>query len=131
MGFRVRETDNSSDVLLVMMAAATTKTALSVSISESNPHLNVFRKAVGILSGIKIVVQNEAGFIEDMEQYERIRITSPEVSDAFYQKAAKLGKYVADRKPLIEGRVELLHYVKEQSISYEYHRYGSIFGEKE
>ena len=28
--------------------------------------------------------------------------------------------------PVTEGRIELLHYLKEQSISYEYHRYGSI-----
>ena len=25
-----------------------------------------------------------------------------------------------------DGRVELIHYIKEQSISFEYHRYGSI-----
>ncbi|MCL1932814.1 MAG: bifunctional proline dehydrogenase/L-glutamate gamma-semialdehyde dehydrogenase [Candidatus Azobacteroides sp.] len=130
MGFRVQETDNLADILLVMIAANTTKTALSVSISESNPNFQTIRKATGALAGIKTVIQDEAGFIEDMEQYERIRIASTGVSDALYQKAAKLGKYIADRKPLIEGRVELLHYLKEQSIAYEYHRYGSIFGEK-
>jgi RHH-type proline utilization regulon transcriptional repressor/proline dehydrogenase/delta 1-pyrroline-5-carboxylate dehydrogenase len=40
--------------------------------------------------------------------------------------AAKAGKYIACSKPIIEGRVEILHYVKEQSIAFEYHRYGSI-----
>jgi RHH-type proline utilization regulon transcriptional repressor/proline dehydrogenase/delta 1-pyrroline-5-carboxylate dehydrogenase len=112
-----------------MIAANTVQTALTVSISESNPNLDVLQKAITDLSGIKTVIQDEAGFIEDLEQYERIRIVSPEVSDALYRRAAKLGKYVADKKPLIEGRVELLHYLKEQSITYEYHRYGSIFGE--
>jgi len=36
------------------------------------------------------------------------------------------GKYVATAKPLVEGRLEMLHYLKEQSIAFEYHRYGSI-----
>jgi RHH-type proline utilization regulon transcriptional repressor/proline dehydrogenase/delta 1-pyrroline-5-carboxylate dehydrogenase len=65
-----------------------------------------------------------------MGRYERIRAASPDLSDAIYQKAAKLGKHIAANKPLAEGRLELLHYLKEQSIAYEYHRYGSIFGEE-
>jgi len=128
MGFRVQETDNLADVLLVMIAANAAGSNLLVSISENNPNLTALRKAVSVLAGIKTVIQDETNFIEDMEQYERIRIVSPTVSDAIYQKAAKLGKYIADRKPLIKGRLELLHYLKEQSIAYEYHRYGSIFG---
>ena len=130
IGFRIQETDNLADLFLVMIAANAAKIPLSMSISESNPNLEVLRKAISVLNGMKIIIQDETGFIEDMEQYERIRIVSPGVSDALYQKAAKFGIYIADRKPLIEGRLELLHYLKEQSIAYEYHRYGSIFGEE-
>ena len=130
MGFRVQETDNLADILLVMIAASTTRSGLMVSISESNPNLGVVRKAIENISFSIIDIQDESGFINDMEKYERIRVTSPEAPDALYQKAAQLGLYIADRKPLIEGRVELLHYLKEQSIAYEYHRYGSVFGEK-
>jgi RHH-type proline utilization regulon transcriptional repressor/proline dehydrogenase/delta 1-pyrroline-5-carboxylate dehydrogenase len=53
------------------------------------------------------------------------------LTDAFYRKAAILGKYIANRKPLPEGRPELLLYLKEQSIAHEYHRYGSIFEGKD
>ena len=127
MGFRVQETDNPADILLVMIAANMAKTDLFISISETNPNLEVIRKAIKNLSGIKIIIQDETGFIEDMDKYERIRVVSPEAPDALYQKAAKLGLYIADRRPLIEGRIELLHYLKEQSIAREYHRYGSIF----
>jgi RHH-type proline utilization regulon transcriptional repressor/proline dehydrogenase/delta 1-pyrroline-5-carboxylate dehydrogenase len=129
VGFRVQDDDDLADILLVLMAANTTKTPLFVSISKNNSHLNAIEKAVSILSGIKIVVQDEASFIENMDAYERIRSCSGNLSDAFYQKAAKLGKHIADDKPLVEGRLELLHYLKEQSITFEYHRYGSIFGE--
>jgi RHH-type proline utilization regulon transcriptional repressor/proline dehydrogenase/delta 1-pyrroline-5-carboxylate dehydrogenase len=130
VGFRVKETDDLTDILLVMLAANAAQTTLLVSLSENNPHLEIIRNAALVLAGINTVVEDETAFIEDMELYERIRITSPEMPDALYQKAAKLGMYIADRKPLIEGRIELLHYLKEQSIAYEYHRYGSIFGEK-
>ena len=50
-------------------------------------------------------------------------------TDNLYQKAAELGLCIIDSAPLAEGRIELLHYLKEQSISFEYHRYGSIFEE--
>jgi len=129
MGFRIQETNNMADITLVIIAANTAKTKLSISMSENNPNLEIIRKTINVMQGIELVIQDEAGFIEDMEKYERIRMISPEISDAIYQKAAKIGKYIADRKPLIEGRVELLHYLKEQSIAYEYHRYGSVFGE--
>jgi RHH-type proline utilization regulon transcriptional repressor/proline dehydrogenase/delta 1-pyrroline-5-carboxylate dehydrogenase len=79
---------------------------------------------------MEIKIQDEQTFISEMDEYERIRTCTPDLSDAFYQKAAELGKYIASSKPLLEGRLELLHYLKEQSIAYEYHRYGSIFEEK-
>jgi len=125
IGFRVQDTDNLADIVLVIIAANTVKTNLSISISETNPNIEIIRKIAA-----KLVIQDEAGFINDMEKYERIRVVSSEISDTIYRKAAKLGKYIADKKPLVEGRIELLHYLKEQSISYEYHRYGSIFGEE-
>jgi len=130
IGFRIQETDRIVDILLVMIAANATKTDLLISISRDNPYCEAFRIMISALSGIELIIQDEAGFIGDMEKYERIRVISPETSDAIYQQAARLGQYIADRKPLVEGRIELLHYLKEQSIAYEYHRYGSIFGEK-
>ena len=33
--------------------------------------------------------------------------------------------YIAQAAPVRDGRIELTHYIKEQSISNEYHRYGS------
>lgn len=34
--------------------------------------------------------------------------------------------FIATARPVKEGRIKLIHYIKEQSISFEYHRYGSI-----
>jgi len=132
MGFRIYDNDNLADILLVVIAAYTAQIpSLAVSISENNPNFEIIRNVRAGFYGMYINIQDETDFIEEMDGYERIRIVSSESgSDALYQKAACLGKYIADRKPLIEGRIELLHYLKEQSIAYEYHRYGSVFGEE-
>ncbi|GHT78433.1 proline dehydrogenase [Bacteroidia bacterium] len=129
MGFRVRETDNLEDIFMVLMAAAITQTPLTVSLSIDNPQRMKIEELAHEL-GIGGIVQDEQSFIAEMDKYERIRTCSPGLPDAFYQKAAQLGKHIASAKPLAEGRLELLHYLKEQSIAYEYHRYGSIFGEE-
>ena len=47
------------------------------------------------------------------------------------KKAAILSEtYIIDAPVLANGKFELLHYIKEISITYEYHRYGN-FGIKE
>jgi RHH-type proline utilization regulon transcriptional repressor/proline dehydrogenase/delta 1-pyrroline-5-carboxylate dehydrogenase len=131
VGFRIRENDRPADILLVLIAASTTGTPLYVSVSENNTNREIIEKGIVFLQGsIQVVLQEEPVFIDEMAQYERIRTVSAELPDAFYQKAAELGKHIASGRPLIEGRLELLHYLKEQSIAYEYHRYGSIFGEE-
>ena len=131
-GFRVQEGDSLADVLLILTAASVTKTPLYVSISSGNGNRAAVETAAAALpaSGISVVVQDEQAFADEMDRYERIRAASPTLSDAIYQKAAKLGKHIAAGKPIAEGRLELMHYLKEQSIAYEYHRYGSIFGEE-
>ncbi|MDR1092002.1 MAG: bifunctional proline dehydrogenase/L-glutamate gamma-semialdehyde dehydrogenase, partial [Prevotella sp.] len=127
IGFRVQEQDSLDDVLLVLSASKAAKAPVTISISASDSKLQAVEKAVSAL-GEYVRVQDEDKFIEDMDsRYERIRACSTGLSDAIYKKAAKLGKHIASDKPLVEGRLELLHYLKEQSIANEYHRYGSIF----
>ena len=129
VGFRIEEKDTLTDVLLVMLAADTAKTPLIISLSPDDNKLKAIETAAGKLSKTQIKKQTIEQFIEEMDSYERVRTCSADLSDAFYNKAAQIGKHIAYNNPLAEGRFELLHYLKEQSIAYEYHRYGSIFGE--
>ena len=126
---RIQESDSLCDILLILLASNRSGTPVVVSISGSDEKLEAIEKASSMLSGVHIKIQDEEKFVEEMDSYERVRTCTPDLSDAIYRKAAKLGKHIASDKPLIEGRIELLHYLKEQSIAYEYHRYGSIFGE--
>lgn len=127
---RVLPDDDLCDILLSILASSIAKTNLIISIDANNDKLKALKKVISIIKGVNIVIQNEDQFIDEMVKYERVRTCTSNLSDAVFVKAAKLGKHIATQKPLIEGRLELLHYLKEQSISFEYHRYGSIFDEK-
>ena len=121
---RVQPADSLCDVLMIVAASRISRTPITISIAPDDPKLVGTRRATSLLP--MIVVQDEVSFINDMHKYERIRVCSPEISDDVYKNAAKLGKYIATAPPLAEGRIEMLHYLKEQSITFEYHRYGSI-----
>ena len=57
----------------------------------------------------------------------RIRYAAPDrVSRTIREAAAESGFFIADAPVLAEGRVELLWYVREQSVSHSYHRYGNL-----
>ena len=65
-------------------------------------------------------------FLKTMKSYERSRTCGADIPMEMYEEAARRNKYIATAKPVKNGRVELIHYIKEQSIAFEYHRYGSI-----
>ncbi len=58
---------------------------------------------------------------------ERIRYAGQDrVPTSLRAAASNNGVYLADERVLAEGRVELLWYLREQSISHDYHRYGNL-----
>ena len=57
----------------------------------------------------------------------RVRYAGPlRVPLLLRKTAAETGVYLADAPVLVQGRLELLWYVEEQSISDNYHRYGNL-----
>jgi RHH-type proline utilization regulon transcriptional repressor/proline dehydrogenase/delta 1-pyrroline-5-carboxylate dehydrogenase len=57
----------------------------------------------------------------------RIRYAAPDrVPPVIRTAAAEALQYVADAPVLAHGRVELLWYLREQSIAHVYHRYGNL-----
>lgn len=124
MALRVLNADAMDDIFMVLAAAQIVKTPVEVSISEDDSKLEVLKKIAN--KQFKLIVQSETEFLNQIASYHRVRTCGNPLPETFYQKAAETGNYIATAKPLIEGRLELLHYVKEQSIAFEYHRYGSI-----
>ena len=126
---RISEGDDICDILLVVLASVIANTLLTVSISKDDEKYKSLKESIISLPGITFVGENEEDFVERIKSFERIRSTSGNLSDDVYAEAARLGTHIATEPAVAEGRVELLHYLKEQSIAHEYHRYGSIFDE--
>jgi RHH-type proline utilization regulon transcriptional repressor/proline dehydrogenase/delta 1-pyrroline-5-carboxylate dehydrogenase len=58
---------------------------------------------------------------------DRLRYAHPDrVPQIIHQAATKLGKHISRHVPLAEGRIEMLRYLCEQSISIDYHHYGNL-----
>lgn len=113
--------DTDEQAHMVALAARTCGTPLTISFDPSDD-----RSAALADTGCKLLKQTEEEFIASIPEYERIRTCRADLPMAVYEKAAACDKYIATAAPLKNGRVELIHYIKEQSISFEYHRYGSI-----
>lgn len=118
---RVTPTDTVQSIDLVAKASITAGTPLTISIDFGDPRT----EALSTL-GCDIVEQNTWEFIASLRDFERIRTLSSELPDEIYRAAVGLNKHIASAPVVTQGRVELLHYLREQSICYQYHRYGSI-----
>ncbi len=121
MVLRLFPGDSDEQAKMIALAAKTCKTPLAISFDPSDD-----RSASLASTGCILKKEGMKDFLASMASYERIRTCSPNIPMEMYEKAAATNKYIATAPPVKEGRVELIHYIKEQSISYEYHRYGSI-----
>ena len=120
MCLRLMKGDANELAEMVAFAAMTAGTKLTISFEPSDDRMAALGNTGAVLKA-----QTMEEFLQDMPKYERIRTCSADLPRAMYERAAECNMYIATAKPVKDGRVELIHYIKEQSISYEYHRYGS------
>ncbi len=110
--------ETQEQVEMVQYAARTAGTPLTVSLDDKHP-LN------GKIDG-NIRTENLASFCEHITRFERVRtITKEPIPMIVFEAAANHNRHITTAPPVKNGRIELVHYIKEQSISNEYHRYGS------
>jgi RHH-type proline utilization regulon transcriptional repressor/proline dehydrogenase/delta 1-pyrroline-5-carboxylate dehydrogenase len=58
---------------------------------------------------------------------DRVRYAAPNrIPAEIFSAAHESGLFLARAPVLAEGRIELLWYLREQSISHDYHRYGNL-----
>lgn len=80
-------------------------------------------------AAIEFVEESDEQLIAILEarQIYRVRYASPErVPQSVLRAMGDTGIYIARMPVLAEGRIELLWYLMEQSISHDYHRYGNL-----
>ncbi|KPJ78701.1 MAG: aldehyde dehydrogenase [Deltaproteobacteria bacterium SG8_13] len=77
--------------------------------------------------GQEIHHESDADVARMIGTVDRMRYASPQrVAPEVYQAAAATGTYIARSPVLMDGRIELLHYVVNQSVCDSYHRYGNL-----
>lgn len=123
MGLRLFKKDSDEQALMVALAAHICGTPLTVSCDADDKRPDLQDKLAKL--GARLKRETLANFIDSIPDYERIRTCSPDIPEKMYQRAADTNKFIATDVPVKDGRVELIHYLKEQSIAFEYHRYGS------
>jgi NAD-dependent aldehyde dehydrogenases len=121
MVLRLFPNDANEHAQMIALAAKLCGTPLTISFDLDDDRTSA-------LSSIGCILKKESleEFLSAIKKYERIRTCSPNIPLKVYEVAAQNNKYVATATPVKEGRIELIHYIKEQSIAFEYHRYGSI-----
>ena len=121
MALRLFPGDSNEQALMIALAAKTCGTPLTISFDPSDD-----RSIDLSTTGCVLKKESLADFMTSMKNFERIRTCGADIPMEVYESAAKINQYIATAPPVKEGRVELIHYIKEQSITFEYHRYGSI-----
>jgi len=88
------------------------------------------REAIGSWDAeIELVEESDEALAEAIRagQTERVRYGAPDrVAPAVRRAAAEVGLHLATAPVLAVGRIELLHYLREQSLCVDYHRYGNL-----
>ncbi len=111
--------ETKEQVEMVACAAATVGTPLTISADKDHALLETLDPAVRQMV--------EEGPMEELniKRFARVRIISAQMPQALVEAAKAANVPVCQGAPVKNGRVELLRYLSEQSISNEYHRYGS------
>lgn len=121
MVLRLFPDDKNEQAQMIAFAARTCGTPLTISFDPADD-----RSAALASAGCKLKAESLDEFLQSMPDYERIRTCAAEIPMKMYEAAACNNQYIATAPPVRNGRLELIHYIKEQSITFEYHRYGSI-----
>lgn len=109
------------EIALVVLAASVCSVELELSSNETSSFLENLN--------CKLVIEEESTFIKRIRHksngFRNLR-TSCHVSTALRSAANEAGLPVISRTPLANGRLELMDFLREQSISETTHRYGNI-----
>ena len=115
---------NPECVALVLLAGQTCGVELELSDWPGREQSGALAEAAGVAWREETPVElcDRVGL--QCSEFERIRVLCP--SDELRQISHEFGLEVVDWPVLANGRLELLHYLREQTVSVTLHRYGNI-----
>ena len=129
---RVHPEDSAFDLFARAIAARAARCAVTVSTpgGEPSPSVEQLQELTeSWAAAIEFVEESDEALADAIRsgQTERVRYADPaRVADVVRRAAAQVGLYLATAPVLAVGRIELLHYLREQSLCVDYHRYGSL-----
>lgn len=112
---RIKEGDSILSTLQVVAACLVCETPLVISTETPFPKIN----------SLTFHEETEEEFFKKIPFGAQIRILSAP-SDSFLKQAVEKDAFVHSTPVLSNGRLELLHYLREVSLSKDYHRYGYL-----
>ncbi|MFT7003993.1 MAG: RHH-type proline utilization regulon transcriptional repressor/proline dehydrogenase [Sulfurimonas sp.] len=128
---RVEENDELDEVLTTIMAAKMIGATLNVSIPKKSKKAELIwlesKQSSFIGKDDSFSRDDEDELIVKIPSSQRVRFLHPDnVSQNIYKAIADKAIYIASENFVSHGRLELMHYFIEQSISNSYHRYGNL-----
>lgn len=109
---------------LIALACQTVGTQLQLSAAQRDHELVRFAKSVGA----KLVVETNEALVERLQEMKGGTLRFFGACDRAQFSPSAIGNLpIVNASSLANGRIELLNYLKEQSISETVHRYGNLF----
>jgi len=129
---RVHPSDSLWELFARAAASRTAgcRTVVSTPLDANFLSVKLLNDLTGDWAGaIEFVEESDAGLAQAIREghVERLRYSRPERVPLLHRNAAAFdGHYIADTPVSPHGRVELIWYFREQSLSHSYHRYGNL-----
>ncbi|MCK5111529.1 MAG: bifunctional proline dehydrogenase/L-glutamate gamma-semialdehyde dehydrogenase [Arcobacteraceae bacterium] len=128
---RVEEDDELDEILTTIMAVKMVGADFHISIPKKSKKAELIwiesKQAAFIGENDSISRDDEDELIAKIPMSQRVRFLHPNnVTNNIYNSISDKAIYIASDNFLSHGRLELMHYFIEQSISNSYHRYGNL-----
>jgi RHH-type proline utilization regulon transcriptional repressor/proline dehydrogenase/delta 1-pyrroline-5-carboxylate dehydrogenase len=129
---RVHPEDTAFDLFARVCAAKTVGSRATVSVPHGfvSPALEALERLTEPWGAqVEFVDESDEELARAIteQQTERVRFAAPDrVPEQVFRAVGDSGIYLARAPVLAAGRIELLWYMREQSISIDYHRYGNL-----
>ncbi len=127
---RLEAEDLLEEMLCSIAAAKMAKIRLHLSISpQQTANLECIQNNAKLILDRhdRMVIEDENQLIASIRGVQRVRFLRPEyVTEAMYESVASSSIHIAAQPFIACGRLEILHYFMEQTISNAYHRYGNL-----
>jgi RHH-type proline utilization regulon transcriptional repressor/proline dehydrogenase/delta 1-pyrroline-5-carboxylate dehydrogenase len=128
----VAATDSLRDALISVAAAVAARAQVTLSIDPAalDAMKTLLESTADVVPGLIHPVEETDSDLADrirQHQVSRLRLLDrAQISSPITIACGEAFVTIVDEPVLAEGRVECLRYLDEQSISYDYHRYGNL-----